>query len=272
MNLLLVGCGKMGGALLKGWRAGGLSPSCVTIVDPSACQVDLSGQRRGVRVVDSPCALGGDESIDLVLFAVKPQIIGRVVADYVAVVQGGAAVLSVVAGLPLSFFEKALGGEVAVVRAMPNTPAAVGRGMTVLCANGQVSSELRVRCGELLSAVGETAWLADESLMDAVTAVSGSGPAYVFYLVEALAAAGVRAGLSPELAMQLATATLCGAGELLRQSPETAETLRRNVTSPGGTTEAGLSVLMNKNSGLVALMADVVDAAAQRSRALSQEQ
>ncbi len=272
MNLLLVGCGKMGGALLDGWLAGGLSPSCVTIVAPSARQADFSGQRRGVRVVDSPCVLGGDDSIDLVLFAVKPQIMGRVVADYVTVVQGGAAVISVAAGLPLSFFESAFGREAAVVRAMPNTPVAVGRGMTVLCANGRVSPELRVRCTELLSAVGETAWLADEALMDAATAVSGSGPAYVFNLVEALAAAGVRAGLSPGLAMQLATATLCGAGELLRQSPETAETLRRNVTSPGGVTEAGLGVLMNENNGLAALMVDVVATAAQRSRALSRQQ
>ncbi|WP_343561956.1 pyrroline-5-carboxylate reductase [Kiloniella sp. b19] len=273
MRLMLVGCGKMGGAMLEGWLDDGLPPANVTIVDPAANKPEatwLSAWRdRGVLVVEQAGAVPSGQTPDVVLFAVKPQVIDALISEYKEFAEQGALVLSVVAGKTISFFEEALGAQTAVVRTMPNTPAAVGRGMTVLCANALVPDRMKEQCAKLLSAVGETAWIEDEALMDAVTGVSGSGPAYIFHMAEALAEAGVAAGLPRELAVQLANATVSGAGELLRQSPDTPATLRQNVTSPGGTTQAGLNVLMHDEKGLVPLMTAVVDAAAKRSRELS---
>ena len=176
--------------------------------------------------------------------------------------------LSIAAGTKIALFEAALGAEAAVVRSMPNTPAAVARGITVACANGRVGADQIALCTRLLEAVGEVAWIDDEGLMDAVTGVSGSGPAYVFLMIESLAAAGVAAGLAPELAQKLARATVTGAGELAHRSSEAAEILRRNVTSPGGTTAAALAVLMAED-GLEALMTRAVAAATDRSRELA---
>ena len=179
----------------------------------------------------------------------------------------GTAFLSIAAGTTIATFEAVLGAEAAVIRVMPNTPAAVGRGISVLCANARCSDRQRQVAGELLAAVGEVAWIEDEGLMDAVTAVSGSGPAYVFLLIECLAEAGVEAGLAPDLAEQLARATVAGAGELARLSEQPAAQLRRNVTSPGGTTQAALEVLMAAD-GLQGLLTRAVAAAKRRGREL----
>ena len=183
-------------------------------------------------------------------------------------VQPGTVFLSIAAGKPLRYFAAALGADAAVVRAMPNTPAAIGRGMTVLCANDRAGREDRAVCGALMAAVGEVAWIDDEALMDAVTAVSGSGPAYVFYLIECLAEAAVVAGLPAALAARLARQTVLGAAELARQSDAAPATLRENVASPGGTTEAALKVLMGA-AGLQPLLTHAVAVAAQRSRELA---
>ena len=182
--------------------------------------------------------------------------------------RAGTVFLSIAAGKTIGFFEGHLGREAAIVRAMPNTPAAIGRGISVLCANARASQAQRETCGALMQAAGEVAWVEEEALLDPVTAVSGSGPAYVFLLVEALAAAGVSAGLPEDLAMRLAGETVSGAGELLRRSGESAATLRHNVTSPGGTTQAALEVLMAED-GLQALMTRAVAAATRRSEELA---
>jgi len=262
-NLLLVGCGKMGGAMLAGWAAAGVAGR-VVVVEPSGTPPGLPP---GVEVVADAAAVPADLDPAAVVLAVKPQVMEAVLPAYRAHV-GRAVFLSIAAGKPIAFFERHLGAAAAVVRAMPNTPAAVGRGITVAVGNGHVAEPMRRLCDRLLQAVGEVAWIGEESLMDAVTAVSGSGPAYVFLTVEALARAGEAAGLPAEVAMQLARATVAGAGELLHRSPETAEQLRRNVTSPNGTTQAALEVLMAPD-GIGPVYERAVAAAARRSRELA---
>ena len=187
---------------------------------------------------------------------------------YKPLIQPGRLVLSIAAGTPISYFEHQLGANTAVVRAMPNTPASIGHGITVLCANTHVSAEQRARCEILIGAVGQVEWIEDESLMDAVTAVSGSGPAYVFLLIEALAQAGISAGLAADLANRLALTTVAGAGALAEQTEDSPTVLRQNVTSPGGTTAAALEVLM-ADDGLQQLMARAVTAAKERGRELA---
>jgi len=204
---------------------------------------------------------------DVVVFAVKPQVMDGAVSPYKRFV-GRSLFLSIAAGKTLRYFGRLLDDEAAVVRAMPNTPAAVGRGITVATANPRVTPTQRRLADTLLSAVGEVGWVDDETLIDAVTAVSGSGPAYVFLLIECLAKAGVAAGLPAELATRLARATVAGSGELARLSHEPASKLREAVTSPGGTTRAALDVLM-ATDGLEPLMIKAVAAAARRSRELA---
>ncbi|TAN62004.1 MAG: pyrroline-5-carboxylate reductase, partial [Magnetospirillum sp.] len=196
-----------------------------------------------------------------------PQVMAEVLPPYGRF--AAAVFLSIAAGKPIAFFRSHLGDGAAIVRAMPNTPAAVRRGITVCCPGAGVDAPRRALCQSLLEAVGEVGWVEDESLMDAVTAVSGSGPAYVFLLAEVMAAAGIAQGLPPELAARLARATVSGAGELLRQSSDSAEQLRKNVTSPGGTTAAALAVLMADGGGLPGLMDAAVAAAARRGRELA---
>ena len=203
------------------------------------------------------------------VFAVKPQVMEVMVHAYRPFAVAGAVFLSIAAGTTTAFLKGFLGAEAAIVRAMPNTPAAVGRGITVLCANPHVTADQRAACTNLLAAVGETAWTEDEGDMDAVTAVSGSGPAYVFLLAECLAEAGVAAGLDEDLAHQLARATISGSGALLQWSDIPAAELRENVTSPGGATEAALEVLMT-GPGLQKLLTEAVAAATARARKLSQ--
>ncbi|MBF0248144.1 MAG: pyrroline-5-carboxylate reductase [Alphaproteobacteria bacterium] len=265
--ILLVGCGKMGGAMLDGWIARGASPSDITVVEPNAELADTLRQRHGVQVLDGANGLDFGYAPDVVILAVKPQMMDAVLPAF-ADIPGHPVFLSIAAGRTIAGFEAALGGATAIVRAMPNTPAAVGRAVTVCCPNAHVTDAQRTLCQNLLAAVGQVEWIADEVHMDAVTAVSGSGPAYVFLMAEALAEAGRRAGLDPELAERLARATVAGAGELLHQSPEAAATLRQNVTSPGGTTAAALEILMGE-TGLTGLMDKAVAAAARRSKELA---
>lgn len=264
--LLLVGCGKMGGALLEGWLSRGLRPADVWVVEPNTAA--LQGEiARGVHAVPDTADLPADLGPALIVFAIKPQMLAATLPGYKGFAGQGAAALSIAAGWRIAGFEKALGAATPVVRAMPNTPAAIGRGMSVLCANDKADAGLRDLCGELMAAVGETAWVEDEDLLDAVTAVSGSGPAYVFLLIECLAKAGVEAGLPEDLAMQCARVTVAGAGELVHIASEPASKLRENVTSPGGTTQAALKVLM-ADDGLQPLMTRAVAAATKRGREL----
>ncbi|HEY4134709.1 MAG TPA: pyrroline-5-carboxylate reductase [Alphaproteobacteria bacterium] len=265
--IVLVGGGKMGAALLAGWLAEGVAVSDVIVVEPHAETAMALAARHKVKVVtETPAAF--ETAPTLVLFAVKPQSLDAVAPLYKACVAPETCFLSIAAGKTLGYFEKHLGKDAAIVRAMPNTPAAVGRGMTVLIANGGVSEEQMDFCETLLRAVGEVRWAVEESQFDAVTAVSGSGPAYVFLLIECLAQAGVDAGLPADLAMDLARATVTGSGELAHKSDEPAATLRRNVTSPGGTTAAALDVLMGED-GLQRIMTKAIAAAAKRSKELA---
>lgn len=259
-GLVLLGCGKMGSALLQGWLARGLPAPSVHVLEPAPSDW-LTGT--GVHLNG---ALPGAPAV--ALLAVKPQMMGAALPALQALGGGGTLFVSIAAGTSLAAIEGALGAGTPVVRAMPNTPAAVGRGISALIGNPSVSAHQLALARELMAAVGETVMLDSEGQMDAVTAVSGSGPAYVFHLIEAMAAAGEAEGLPPVLAMQLARATVCGAGELAFQSPESAAQLRINVTSPGGTTAAALGVLMAPDSGFPALLRKAVKAAADRSREL----
>jgi pyrroline-5-carboxylate reductase len=263
-TILLVGAGKMGSALLEGWLALGLAADKIAVIEPQPAAEIAALAARGLRLNPGRAALG---EVSAVVIAVKPQTAPEAVPGLAPFVGGTTAVVSIMAGRTLRFLEEALPGA-ALVRAMPNTPAAIGRGITVAVANARVGAGQRELVHGLLSAVGTVEWIADEALMDAVVAVSGSGPAYVFLLAEAMALAGSAAGLPPALAATLARATVAGAGELLHRSPLDAATLRQNVTSPGGTTAAALDVLMAKD-GLEPLMTRAVAAAARRSRELA---
>ena len=264
-TIVLVGAGKMGGALLEGWLALGLAPQSVVVVEPEPAIEVSALEARGLRL--NPPARDVGKAAAIVL-AVKPQVAPELVPTLTAYLGATTVVLSIMAGRTLSFLEGALAKPAAIVRAMPNTPAAIGRGITVAAPNPAVSPDQRKLVHALLSATGAVEWIADEALMDAVTAVSGSGPAYVFLLAEALARAGAAAGLPVELAGKLARVTVEGAGELLHRSPADPAILRQNVTSPGGTTAAALAVLMGKD-GLASLMEKAVAAATRRSRELA---
>ncbi len=266
-TVLLVGCGKMGGALLRGWLERGVDADRVHVVDPAEDSRSLA-RDLGVSHGETPDAPPRRAAPGVVVFAVKPQAAAGVVPGYAEFAGPGTVFLSIAAGLPIAYFEERLGSDAAVVRAMPNTPAAIGRGISVACANGHVGGGGRSACDGLLAAVGEVAWVEDEGLLDAVTATSGSGPAYVFLLIECLAAAGAAAGLPSGLAMRLARATVAGAGELARRSEEAPSELRRNVTSPGGTTAAALGVLM-ADDGMGRLLTRAVAEATRRSRELA---
>jgi pyrroline-5-carboxylate reductase len=267
-EILLVGCGKMGGAMLEGWLARGIAAHA-TIVEPGPGAANFA-RRPGVALHADVKTLASDLEPDVVVFAVKPQMMDAVAPHYRRFAGTGAVILSIAAGKTISYFERRLGTDAAIVRAMPNTPASVGRGITVSCANARVTPAQRSLCDRLLAAVGEIGWVEDEALIDAVTAVSGSGPAYVFLLIECMAEAGIAAGLPAELAMRLARATVAGSGELARLSTEAPAVLRQNVTSPGGTTRAALDVLMAPG-GLAALMTRAIAAAAARARELAEE-
>jgi pyrroline-5-carboxylate reductase len=264
-TVVLIGAGKMGAALLEGWLALGLDPKTVAVIEPQpAPEIGALGPR-GVRLNPAANAVGPAAAIVL---AVKPQVAAEVLPTLTPFVGASSVVLSIMAGRTLAFLQQGLPANTAVVRAMPNTPAAIGRGITVAVPNARISAEQRTLVQALLAATGAIEWIADEALMDAVTAVSGSGPAYVFLLAEALARAGAAAGLPADLAGRLARATVAGSGELLHRSTSDAATLRQNVTSPGGTTAAALDILMAKD-GLDPLLVKAVAAATKRSRELA---
>ncbi len=258
-GLLLLGCGKMGSALLKGWLQGGLPPSSVWVREPHPSDwLRGSGVRLNEVPPDRPAAL---------LVAVKPQVMAEALPAVHGFGGGQTLILSIAAGTRIASFEAAFGPDAPIVRAMPNIPAAVGRGVTAICGNARAKAADLALAEALLKAVGLVVRLEGEHQMDAVTAVSGSGPGYVFHFVEALAAAGAAEGLPPDLAMQLARATVSGAGEMLHLSPDSAAALRESVTSQKGTTAAGLDVLMPELTPLVTL---AVRAAADRGRELGQ--
>jgi pyrroline-5-carboxylate reductase len=261
--LLLVGAGKMGGALLHGWLRLGLEASQIYVVDPQpSFELKTDLRERGIAL--NPTSMVQPK---VVLLAVKPQILAPVLKAIALHVDKETLVISILAGATLGALDAGLPPQTAIIRTMPNTPAAIGRGITAMVPNAEVTPEQRQLASQMMEAVGEVAWVGDEALMDAVTAVSGSGPAYVFLLAEALARAGVKAGLSPELSAKLAIATVAGSGELIHRSGTAPETLRKNVTSQGGTTAAALEVLMAPD-GLEWLLTAAVKAAAERSREL----
>jgi len=265
-TLVLVGAGKMGGAMLEGWLKGGADPRRIVALDP-APPPDMKAllERHGIRHNPAVAAIADAE---VVVIAVKPQLIDEVLPGIVSLKASKPLVLSVAAGKTIASFERHFGADAAVIRTIPNTPAAVGRGITAMAANPHVSPAQLDLARTLLLAVGEVVTVANEAMIDAVTAVSGSGPAYVFYLTECLAAAGAKVGLPADLAMQLARATVAGAGELMRVTGTPAATLRQNVTSPKGTTYAALQVLMAED-GMQPLFDKAVAAATNRSRELA---
>ena len=262
--LLLLGCGKMGGALLDGWLAHGLDPRATVILDPFPADT--------LKAIDG-LTLRTDGTYDgpaprAVMLAVKPQMMDEALPVVADMAGDGTLYISIAAGKPLAYFEGQFGADAAIVRVMPNTPAAVGAGASALIANAGCSSADKALATALTDSVGVSVWLDSEDQMDAVTGVSGSGPAYIFHMIEALTAAAEAEGLAPELALALARQTVVGAAALAGASPESAETLRVNVTSPKGTTEAGLVELMDGENGLTSLMRKTVKAAANRSREL----
>ncbi|AXK83261.1 pyrroline-5-carboxylate reductase [Pseudolabrys taiwanensis] len=266
--LLLVGAGKMGQAMLDGWLARGLAPKKTAIIEPQPGKAIKALGKRGVTVNPKTGPKAKAAAAGAIVIAVKPQIAPDAVPPLGLHVGKGTLIVSIMAGRTLAFLEDKLPKGTAIVRAMPNTPAAIGRGITVAVANKNVSRAQRKLASDLLAAIGTVEWVDDERLMDAVTAVSGSGPAYVFLLAEAMAQAGVAAGLPATLAAKLARETVAGSGELLHRSPLDAATLRQNVTSPGGTTAAALEVLMGPG-GFDALLTKAIAAATRRGRELA---
>lgn len=259
-GLVLLGCGKMGTALLTGWLAAGVPAASVWVIEPNPTDwLKGTGVHLNQGVPPAPA---------VALLAVKPQMMGEALPALQALGNGSTLFVSIAAGTTIETFEAALGAATPIVRTMPNTPAMVGRGITALVGNSHVSPSDLALAKSLMAAVGQVVELTSEDQIDAVTAVSGSGPAYVFHLIETMAAAGVAEGLPADVAMQLARATVCGAGELAYQSPESAAQLRINVTSPGGTTAAALGVLMEPDTGFPALLRRAVKAAADRGREL----
>ncbi len=255
----------MGGALLAGWLEQGINPSDTIVVDP---HYDSKTGPAGIRSISSPEELPAGFTPDVVLLAVKPQAMDQAAPSYRRFA-GSAVFLSIAAGRTLASLEAVLGSDAAIVRAMPNIPASVGRGATGLLANRNVSEQQRRTCDHLVTAVGKAVWVEQENQLDAITALSGSGPAYVFLLVEALTAAGENLGLPADVAAILARETVTGSGELLHQSPLPAAALRENVTSPNGTTYAALQVLMKQGDGLTDLMRRATEAACRRAAELA---
>ena len=263
-TLVLVGAGKMGSAMLDGWLARGLDPKKIIVIEPQPVKAVKALARRGVKL--NPKDKVGVASA--IVIAVKPQNAPEAVPPLARYVDKTTLVLSIMAGRTIGFLEKSLPTGTAIVRAMPNTPAAIGRGISVAVANAKISMRQRKQASDLLAAIGKVEWVDDEALMNAVTALSGSGPAYIFLLAECMARAGVAAGLPKELATRLARETVAGSAELLHRSDLDAATLRQNVTSPGGTTAAALEVLMGPG-GFDQLLTQAIAAATQRSRDLA---
>jgi pyrroline-5-carboxylate reductase len=262
-RLVLLGAGKMGSAMLEGWFARGLEPRKLVVIEPHPTKAIKALARRGVTINPRKSF-----EASAVVIAVKPQSAPEAVPALGPFIGKSTLALSIMAGKTIAFLQGALPAGTAIVRAMPNTPAAIGRSITVACSNPTVSARQRKLASNLLSAIGKVEWASDETLMDAVTALSGSGPAYVFLLAETMASAGIAAGLPPALATRLAHDTVAGSGELLHRSQLSAAILRENVTSPGGTTAAALDVLLGPG-GLEELMTKAIAEATRRSRDLA---
>ncbi|HEX6144020.1 MAG TPA: pyrroline-5-carboxylate reductase, partial [Geminicoccaceae bacterium] len=267
--LLLIGCGRMGGALLEGWIGKGLAADEAFVVEPDSGARERVRERLGVAAVAEAKSLPADLAPEAVVVAVKPQMMAKTLPAYRPIIERGAVVLSIAAGTTIARFEAAFGETTAVVRAMPNTPAAIGRGVSALVANPRTSEAQKDMCLALMQAVGDAVWIDDEEQMHAVTAMSGGGPAYVFLLIEVLAKAGIANGLPEALARRLARATVIGSGALAAADDSPVETLRQNVTSPGGTTQAALAVLMDEGSGMQPLFVSAITAGTRRSRELA---
>jgi len=265
--LLLVGCGKMGGALLRGWLSRGVPGQDVFVIDPAPRDLE-DVQARGVTVLTAFGELPAGLRPGIVLLAIKPQFMDEALPAYRRFADRGAVFLSIAAGKTVAYLKDKLGAQAIVIRSMPNTPAAVGRGMSVILRDPQVAPATLELCGQLLSAVGEIGWIDEEDQINAVTAVSGGGPAYVFLLIECLAEAGRQAGLPADLAMKLARETVAGSGELAHQSSESATKLREAVMSPKGTTLEAINVLMAPD-GLQPLMNKAIAAATRRGREIA---
>ncbi len=263
-SLALIGAGKMGCALLEGWLRQGLPSRSVLVRDPF-----LAPAAQHLLAQHGIAAQQADRPVDVLVIAVKPQALDAMLPSLLPLIGAQTLVLSVVAGKRISSYTSVLGDAAALVRVMPNTPAAVGRGMSVCLPTSHVTPAQRLLADSLLSCVGDVVWIADEAQMDAVTALSGSGPAYVFLLAEVMAQAGEALGLAPDVSARLARQTVSGAGELLFQSDLDAATLRQNVTSPNGTTAAALDVLMHPH-GMAELMTRAMLRASERSKELSQ--
>jgi pyrroline-5-carboxylate reductase len=263
-TLVLVGAGKMGSAMLDGWLGRGLDPKKITVIEPQPVKAVKALARRGVKL-NPKNKIGAASAI---VIAVKPQSAPEALPPLARYIDKATLVLSIMAGRTIGFLEKSLPTGTAIVRAMPNTPAAIGRGISVAVANAKISKRQRKQVSDLLAAIGKVEWVLDEALMDAVTALSGSGPAYIFLLAECMARAGVAAGLPPDLATRLARETVAGSAELLHRSDIDAATLRQNVTSPGGTTAAALEVLMGPG-GFDQLLTQAIGAATRRSQDLA---
>ncbi|MGB7335580.1 MAG: pyrroline-5-carboxylate reductase [Salaquimonas sp.] len=260
-KICLVGAGNMGGAMLAGWLESGFAACDVTVIDPGprGTMAQLLSDHQITALATPP----ENYQADVLIIAVKPQMMETVLPILVGLIGKDTVSVSVAAGTTIAAMEKHL-GDCAIVRAMPNTPALLRKGITVGCPNGRVSDEQRDRVDRLLQSIGKVEWVEEEKLIDAVTAVSGSGPAYVFHLAEAMAAAGIEQGLSADLANKLARETIAGAGEMLSQLSDSSSTLRENVTSPNGTTAAALAVLM-ADPGLKSLLSRAIEAARKRS-------
>jgi pyrroline-5-carboxylate reductase len=263
--IVLVGAGNMGGAMLGGWLKSGVPSGDVLVVDPAPSP----GMTKLIAEKGVHHAASAPEGIEagVIFLAVKPQIMEAALPPLKGLIGPETVIVSVAAGKTLGFIERHL-GEAAIVRAMPNTPAMIGRGVTGAFANARVSEAQRGLVHDLLKVSGPVEWVQTEADIDAVTAVSGSGPAYVFYLVECMAEAGRKLGLEADLAMRLARETVAGAGELLHQSPDDAARLRQNVTSPGGTTAAALAILM-ADDGMQPLFDKAIAAARKRAEELA---
>ncbi|MEX0969059.1 MAG: pyrroline-5-carboxylate reductase [Paracoccaceae bacterium] len=262
-GLLLLGCGKMGGAMLAGWLERGVKPSAVWVIDPHP-----SDQLRGLLGAGLNLNTDLPEAPAICVIAVKPQMMGAALPAIAALANRNTVFVSIAAGTTLAALGAALGTQARIIRAMPNTPAAVGRGITAIIGNANASQDDLDLAEDVLKAVGQVVRLETEAQIDAVTAVSGSGPAYVFHLIETMAAAGEAQGLPPEMALHLARATVAGAGALAENAPEDPGQLRVNVTSPNGTTAAALAVLMDAETGFPALLNRAIAAAANRAREL----
>lgn len=265
-SIVLVGAGRMGTALLKGWIARELGPIAVVEPKPSA-ELKRLAKSKHVRLHDSIGDIDAS-AVGVCVVAIKPQVLRGEAVRLRAFADAGALILSIAAGMSVAAFVKACGPKARVIRSMPNLPGSIGKGISALYATAKATPKDRAEAEALLAALGDVVWVKKEALIDAVTAISGSGPAYVFLMVEALTAAAEAQGLARPLALKLARATIVGAGALLDASDKGADELRRDVTSPGGTTEAALSVLMEQGA-LSVLMAKAVEAARKRAHELS---